>query len=161
MTKTRKMSSQNSPTLFDYVVEAAALHSETATAGSLDIGKEMKAALSDDVRHARDEQGREISRAQIAARMSDLLGDEITQTVIDNWTAPSHPHRLPVDYLPSWIRATGGRRAAEVISRTSGLLPPTGAPALRAETQSLKEQRKQINKEIRTRESWIAQLEAK
>lgn len=150
MTKSTKISShgQPGPTLFDLVIESARLRSETVPSGSFDIRKQFKAALASDLRHAADEHGREISRASVAARMSDLLGEEITQTTIDNWTAPSHPHNMPADYLPAWVIATGGcRSAVEIISRHSGLFVLPSPDALRAEIQRQDEREKSARAE--------------
>jgi hypothetical protein len=159
MTKRKNISSQDSPTLFDFIQEAH-LRQEARSPGSLDIRKQLKAALSDDLRHAKDELGRELSRAQVAARMTDLVHEEITGTTIDNWTAASHAHRLPADYLPAWIQATGGQRAAaETISRYSGLFLLPGPEALRAEIQKLDEQEKQIKQEKLRRQFYLKELE--
>lgn len=160
MTKIKKQSSRNQPTLFDYVVETTALQSETALTGSFDITKQLKDALAQDLRHACDERGRELSRYEVAARMSNLLGEEITKTVIDNWTAQSHLHRLPADYLPAWIRATGAQRhAAEVISRCSGLFLLPGPEALRAEFSKHDEIIEQARAEKRKLKALLHEIE--
>ncbi|NLW34880.1 MAG: hypothetical protein GXY80_05275, partial [Syntrophorhabdus aromaticivorans] len=95
-------------------------------------------------------------------RMTDYIGEEITLTMLNNWTATSHPHEMPLSWLPAFIQATGGqRRSSEVLSRHSGLYLLPGPEALRAETQSLRERRKKIDREIRARETLIEQMEGK
>lgn len=75
--------------------------------GSLDIALELRNALSNAIRSCG------LSRAQIAARMTDLIwgdaGDgEITKAQLDAWTAPSRADwRFPLEYLPAFIQATG------------------------------------------------------
>ncbi|MDA8155602.1 MAG: hypothetical protein M0Z52_03980 [Actinomycetota bacterium] len=139
MTKRKK---ESSLPLFEWVrrAEQLARQSGNPPRGSLDIEKELNAAISEDIRHAQDETGRELSRAEVAARMTDLAGTEITLTTLNNWTAESHPHSIPAKYLPAFVVATGGqRRAAECLSRHSGLFMLPGPEALRAEIQKLDE----------------------
>ncbi len=110
-----------------------------------------KAALTDDIRHGADEAGKELSRYEIAARMSDLIGEEITKSMLDNWTAPSHPHTMPAEILPAFVLATGQHQALEVLSRKAGLFALPGPEALRAEIQRIDEEikRKQADKQKR------------
>jgi hypothetical protein len=159
MTKKRKVSSPDQPTLFDWVRESA---NPAPARGTLDVEKELKCALSEDIRHAVDDSGRELSRAQVAARMTDFLGEEVTLSILNNWTATSHPHSLPASYLPAFIRATGGqRRAAEVISRHSGLFLLPGAEALRAEIRRLEEDLERIKAEKQKRLFFLKELEGR
>lgn len=160
MTNVRKKSSYNQPSLFDYVKEINRVLQESTPRGSLDIETEFKEALADDIRHAVDDMGRELSRYQIAARMSEHLGHEITKSMLDNWTAASHPHSIPASHLPAFVRATGGqRRHAEVISRHSGLVLLPGPEALRAEIQKLDEEEKRIKAEKQKRRFYLKQIE--
>jgi hypothetical protein len=161
MTKKRKVSSDNQPSLFDFIRETVT-HTSTPRKGSLAITEEVKLALSDDLRHASDEYGRELSRAQVAATMTDLLGEEITLSTLNNWTATSHPHEMPVTYLPAFIRATGGqRRAADVISRHSGLFLLPGPEALRAEIQRIDEDLQKMRIEKQKRILFLKEIEGR
>ncbi len=128
-------------------------------AGCIDFIREFKLAMTEDLRHACDAEGRELSRYQVAARMSEILGEDITKTAIDNWTAPSHPHLPPLAYLPAFIAATGGRRAFEVLSRRSGLFALPGPEALRAEIQRLDEEEKKIKAEKQKRKLFLKEIE--
>ena len=133
MTKKKKGLSYDQPSLFDFIKETIQQQSTTSK-GSLNITNQVKLALSEDLKHAVADCGREISRAIVAARMTDELGEEITLSMLNNWTATSHPHEMPLSYFPAFIKATGGqRRAAEVISRHSGLFILPGPEAIRAE----------------------------
>ncbi len=76
--------------------------------GNLDIDVELRAALSDDLRNAKDEMGRPISRYEVAARMSDFCGMEITASALYNWTAESHiENNFPLKRFPFFVNATG------------------------------------------------------
>lgn len=123
---------------------------------------EIKSALSDDLRHAVDEHGKEISRAQVSARMTDLIGEEITLTTLNNWTATSHPHEMPLSYLPAFMQAIGGqRRASEIISRHSGLYLLPGPDVLRAEVQRIDEKMQGLKTEKQKRLLFLREIEGK
>lgn len=161
MTKSKKNQSPEMP-LFEWVRRAEELTKQAANPakGSLNISHELCAAIADDIKHARDERGVELSRAQVAARMADFLGVEITVAMLDNWTAPSKPHRFPAEYLPAFVHGTGGqRRAFEVLSRHSGLFALPGPEALRAEIQRLDEEERRIKNEKAKRRLYLSEIE--
>ena len=162
MTKSKKKSSTQE-TLFDYLKKVEALSSQTSNPikGSLDIDAELRAAISEDIKHAIVScTGRELSRYEVAARMSDLVGHEITKYMLDNYSADSHEkHRFPCQYLPAFVIATGQRRAFETLSRRSGLFALPGPEALRAEIQRLDEQIKRHKAEKHKREIFLREIE--
>lgn len=128
----------------------------------MDFRTELCAAMSADIKHAADEQGREISRYDIAARMSNLLHREITKSTIDNWTAVSHEAHTPdAVEIAVFARATGGRRAMEAMARHAGLFTLPGPEALRAEIQRLYEDGKRIKDEMKKRRILLAEVEKK
>lgn len=160
MTKAKKHQSQL--TIYEWIKrKAQMLHSAPGSSpGSLDINKEMKAAMSEDLRHATDENGKELSRYEVAGRMSELLGEDITKTTLDNWTAPSHTHEISARQVPAFVIATGGqRRAAEVISKHSGLFLLPGTEALRSEIQRLDEEIKAKKTEKLKRMLFLKEIE--
>jgi hypothetical protein len=159
MTKKKTDSSQQ--TIFDWIKKAEELTRQSANPapGSMDIDKELKAALTEDLRHAQESSGKDLSRAEVAARMTDLSGAEITSSMLYNWTALSHPHSIPAKFMPVFIIATGGRRAFEVLSRRAGLFALPGPEALRAEIQRLHEEEQRINKERKKREMFLEEIE--
>jgi hypothetical protein len=167
MTKSKKKSStqERQETLFDYLKKVEALSSQTSLPikGSLDIDSELRAAISEDIKHAVVScTGRELSRYEVAAKMSDLVGHEITKSMLDNYSADSHEkHRFPVQYLPAFVIATGGqRRTFEVLSRRSGLFALPGKEALRAEIQRLDEDIKKKKSEKFKRELFLKEIES-
>lgn len=150
--------------LFDYIKKAEELsrQSNNSFNGTLDVDTELRAAISADIKHAIVPcTGRELSRYEIAARMSELVGQEITKSQLDNWTAEAHDkHRFPAQYLPAFVIATGGqRRAFEALSRKSGLFALPGPEALRAEIQRLDEQEKRIKAEKHKRKLFLKEIE--
>lgn len=155
--KNKNLSGNHQPSLFDLLKEQEGLGQ--VPKGSLLISRELKEALSDDIRHARDERGIELSRAQVAARMTDYLGEEITLSMLNNWTAASHEHEMPASFLPAFVRATGGQKmTTEVISRRSGLWLLPGPEVLRAEIQRLDEQIKVAQSKKRARTAFLREI---
>lgn len=158
MTKINKKSSEH-PSLFDCIKQ-----SETPSLfdGTLDIDTELRSAISHDLKRAVNPcTGSELSRYQVAARMSELVGQEITKSMLDNWTAEAHEkHRFPAQFLPAFVIATGGqRRAFEVLSRKAGLFALPGPEALRAEIQRLDEEEKRIKVEKQKRKIFLKEIE--
>jgi hypothetical protein len=156
-----KSSASGQQTIFDWLQQAtaAATPAQSHPQGSLDIDKELKLAMTQDIKHATDDTSRELSRAEVAARMTDLVGDEISLSMINNWTATSHPHGMPAKHLPAFVIATGGqRRAFEVLSRHAGLFALPGPEALRAEIQRIDEDLKKLRCEKQKRELFLREI---
>lgn len=64
--------------------------------GALAIGVPLRHLISDLLKNS------ELSRFQVAARMSELLGTEITKHQLDAWTAESREGwRFPLEYQPA------------------------------------------------------------
>jgi hypothetical protein len=64
--------------------------------GALDINVQFRHMLSDLLKVS------PLSRVMIAARMSELLGHEVTRHQLDSWTAESRDGwRFPLEYLPA------------------------------------------------------------
>ena len=154
MSKVNKNNSQ--PSLFEWVKQAEALTRQIGTpaTGSLDIDSEFRSAVSADIKAC------PLSRFEIAARMSDLAGTEITEKMLYNYTAESSDkHRFPCQFLPAFVIATGGRRAFEVLSKKSGLFALPGPEALRAEIQRLDDEEKRIRSEKVKRKFYLKEIE--
>lgn len=151
-----KNSSQQ--TIFDWLQKIEELSSQTKilAAGSLDIDAEFRAAISEDIKNC------SFSRYQITARMSEFIGQEITESMLYSWTAESkEKHRFPCQFLPAFIMATGGRRAFEVLSRKSGLFALPGPEALRSEIQRLDEEIKKKKSEKLKREMFLKEMDSR
>jgi hypothetical protein len=86
----KNQSSRNQQTIFSWLqqAEAATRQSATPASRSLDIDAELRAAITADLKHAVDtKSGRELSRFEVAARMSDLLNYEVTASNLYNMTS--------------------------------------------------------------------------
>jgi hypothetical protein len=156
MSKKRFVLPSNPGPLFDWVKRAQTLsaQSEYTPQGSLDIDSELRAAISADIK------GCPLSRDQVAARMSDLTGQQITTDMLNSWTAESKDHhRFPCQFLPAFVIATGGRRAFECLSSRSGLFALPGPEALRAEIQRLDEEIRKKKGEKNKRMLFLREIE--
>lgn len=99
------------------------------------------------------------SRETLADEMSDLTGADITVAMINNWTAESHPHRIPAEYLPAFCTATGDHEALRILNETSGVFMVKGPDALRADVQKDLETKRDLDRRIRQKEALIKELE--
>ena len=60
------------------------------------------------LRDARDDEG--MTRAKIAARMSEYLGRTISEAMLNKWSSEgSEDHRIPLDAFIALIAATGAK----------------------------------------------------
>ena len=159
MTKKNKNSLVNQLNLFEWIKSQP----KGQPMGSLDIDSELRAAISEDLKAARDGAGRGISRYEVAARISELIGREVTASMLYNWTAESHSdNNFPLKFLPSFVIATGRqRRTFDVLSRHSGLFALPGPEALRAEIQQIDEEIKRLRDERDKRKLFLKTVSSK
>jgi hypothetical protein len=123
------------------------------TAGSLDYSVELAHALSDALKKSPK------SRYEIAARMSELVGHEISKAMLDAWTAESKPGwRFPFEYAAAFEVATETTCLQELLCRKRGSRILEGEEALLAELgrldrdeQQVKQRRQAIRKYLGTK----------
>ena len=123
------------------------------TEGSLDYCIELAHALSTALKHSPK------SRYEIAARMSELTGREITKTTLDAWTAESKTDwRFPFEYAAAFEAACETTCLQELLCRKRGSRILEGDEALLAELgrldrdeQAVKQRRQAIRKYLGTK----------
>lgn len=114
-------------------------------AGSLNISLRFRNALTRALKQSPD------SRSAVAARMTDLLfGDaddgEVTKAQIDAWTAPSRgAWRMPVEYLPAFVKATGAYWLLDDIAGPLGCRVLAGEEVALAELGAIALQKRQLS----------------
>lgn len=114
------------------------------TAGSLDYAAELCAALSQSLK------GSPLSRAEVAARMSDLTGETITESMLNSWTARSHDrHRFPFEYAAAFEVATGSLALQQLLASKRGSLVLVGQQAKDARIGQLQRQRDKLDAELK------------
>lgn len=101
------------------------------------------------------------SREQIADDMAKLAGCEVTAAMINNWTAESHPHRIPCELLPAFCEATGDFGPLLVLTDTAGIHTIEAPDKIRARLQKLEEQKQELDKEKQKYAALLHELERK
>lgn len=85
------------------------------TDGSLDYATELCCVLSDALKKT------PLSRYQVAARMSELTGQDISKAMLDAWTAESKtPWRFPFEYVAAFEVACDTTCLQELLGRKRG-----------------------------------------
>lgn len=123
------------------------------TAGSLDYSVELSHALSEALKQCPK------SRYEVAARMSELTGREISKATLDAWTAESKTDwRFPFEYAAVFEVACGTTCLQQLLCRKRGSRILEGDEALLAELgrldreeQEVKARRQSIRKYLGTK----------
>ncbi len=154
MTKARKkfVSALGQMSLFDLLTQERQQRVANAT-GRLNVSAALHAAIRDATKQAPK------SRETIAEEMSALSGLQVTVHQVNNWTAESHPHRIPAELLPAFCQATGSIEPLRLLAEMAGVFTLPGPDALRAEIQKLDEEARQIGREKRKRELFLKEME--
>jgi hypothetical protein len=88
-----------------------------------------------------------LSRYEVAAEMSKLLGREITKSQIDSWSAESKEHhRFPLAYLNAFMEATGDKTIVRLISEKAAGYFIEGEDALYTELGKIERQENDLAK---------------
>ncbi|WP_119167078.1 hypothetical protein [Algihabitans albus] len=89
-------------------------------------------------------------RHTVAADMSRLTGDPIAKTTIDAWTAQAKKKwRMPLEYLPALIEATGAYWLLERLAETVGCRVLLAKDHVYYRMGRLQEQRRQLEEQER------------
>jgi hypothetical protein len=117
--------------------------------GSLAHGPQMCGLLAQSIA-ATDK-----SRAQIAAHMSDLTHDTITEPMLNAWTAKSHDrHRFPLEYAAAFEVAVETTALQQFLADERGSKLLVGQEALDAELGRIRRQQA----DLRRQEQALAKL---
>ncbi len=116
--------------------------------GALNFSIRLRSALSEALKAT------PLSRYEVAARMSELLGAEVTKHQLDAWTAESRePWRFPFEYAAAFEVACGVTCLQDLLSEMRGSKTLKGEDSLLAELgrieqmeHSLKIEKQQIKK---------------
>lgn len=87
-----------------------------------------------------------LSRVQIAAKMTELLDIEITKTMLDSWTAESREglNRFPAAYLPVFCDIVGSIEPLRVLADLVGCVVVQGEDALLIELSKIESQKQKL-----------------
>jgi len=140
MPKQRKRIDINQLSIFDAIREIAVVPSSPSP-GSYDIDKAFREEISRALKACPS------SRYQVAARMSELVGQDITKTMLDSWTAESkEQHRFPAIFLPAYCEATGQTGPLVMLGQSAKVFVMAGPDALRADIRRDEEAIHEIQK---------------
>lgn len=97
------------------------------------------------------------SRFQIAAKMSELLGVEITKSMIDSWTAESREglYRFPACYLPAFCHVVGSLEPLRIMADLLGGYVIESRDALLTKLGKIKEEKRMLSEEEKAVESLL------
>ncbi len=100
------------PSLFDLVREDERKRICETAPGSFNLSCRLRSELSEGLKNC------SLSRYEVAARMSELVGTEITKSQLDSWTAESKEyHRFPAEYLPAYCHITRYTEPMRIMAR--------------------------------------------
>ena len=112
--------------------------------GALNFAVELRALLSVVLKSSPR------SRYEIAARMGELLGAEVSKFQLDAWTAESRePWRFPFEYLVSFEEACQSHLLTEWLVQKRGGLVLWGKEALDAQLGQLERTRDEATRQIK------------
>jgi hypothetical protein len=110
--------------------------------GALDIGTQFRHLLSEQMKVS------PLSRHQIAARMSELLGHDVTKHQLDSWTAESRDGwRFPLEYLPALEVALETHDVTAWLADIRGAKLSVGREALEAQLGKLEHMKGELRKQ--------------
>lgn len=126
----------------------------TPLPGALDVGLAVRHLLSDLLKISSR------NRFEIAARMSELLGHEITKHQLDSWTAESREGwRFPLEYLPAFEVAVETHQITTWLADLRGCKVLVGKEALDAEIGKLERLKEEAARKIKQLKQAMGDME--
>lgn len=156
MAKSNKKIDTCQLSLFDLLRSYREQQPEKKPAGSFDIDKRFREEISEALKRCPR------SRWEVAARMSELVGADITKSMLDSWTSEAkETHRFPSVYLPAFCEAAGDTAPLKMLGSLVGVFILPGPEALRAEIRRLEEEIEGKQPEKRKRLIFLKEMEGK
>lgn len=113
-------------------------------AGSLRCDNQVAHILSEVLKDS------DVSRYEVAARMSELTGKDITKFMLDSWTAEAREgHRFPLEFAAAFEQATNSYALTEMLADLRGCRVLVGKEALDAYLGQLVRKRQELDSKIR------------
>jgi hypothetical protein len=107
--------------------------------GELAMGTQIRHLISDLLKQSPQ------SRYEIAARMSELTGEEISKHQLDSWTAESRSGwRFPLEYLPALEVALESHALTQWVGTVRGCKVLVGREAIDTEMGKIKRQQLEL-----------------
>ncbi len=145
MAKLRRKIDIQQLNIFDLIKEVSKKQAEVSSAPSI-RGKEsidaaVRTLISDALKKC------SLSRFEVAAKMSEALGVEITKSQLDSWSAESKEnHRFPLVYTGAFCHATINKSLARYMAQLCEGYFIEGEDAIRLELGKIEEQKQELLK---------------
>ena len=121
--------------------------------GALSIGTVLRGLLSDLLKKC------PFSRFDVAARMSELTGQEITKHQLDSWTAESRDGwRFPLEYLPAFEVAVQTHDVTAWLADLRGCKVLVGKEALEAQLGKLGRMKAELAEEEKAIKHYLRRM---
>jgi len=154
MAKMKKCIDMNQLSFFETLKYLQDREEIQKASGSMDIDCQFREAISEALKNC------PLSRWQVAARMSELTGQDITKAMLDSWTAESKEnHRFPAIFLPAFCEAVGCSEPLKILGRLVGVFVLPGPEALRAEIRRIEEEIGKKQQEKKKRLIFLKEME--
>lgn len=122
--------------------------------GGLSVGPALRGLISDLLKVSHK------SRHEIAARMSELTGHEVTKHQLDSWTAESREGwRFPLEYLPALEVALETHDITAWLANLRGCKVLVGKEALDAEIGKMERMKEEAGKRIKQLKQAMGDME--
>lgn len=119
--------------------------------GALNISAEMRGLISNILKNCPK------SRFEVAARMSELIGIEITKYQLDSWTAESRDGwRFPLEYVPAFEVACETHRVIEWLAAKRGCKIMVGKETLLAELGKIEQMEAELKAQKQAIKRYLA-----
>lgn len=145
MAKTKRkidMAMEKQMSIFDMLEEIEVQKRQGPDAGSLNMGARIKEELSSALKSV------PLKRWEIAGRMSEYTGAEITDSMLNAWTADSKEgHRFPLEYLAAFCWATGDYTVIEMVAKGCGCHLTKGREVVLLKMAQLDDMERKIQRE--------------
>lgn len=151
----RKIDSEpsNQLSLFDIVKQRQIDQLIVNASGSCDISQRLKELISEGLRQCN------FDRYEAAARMSRLVGHEVSKSQLDSWTAESkESYRFPAEYLPAFVRVTGYKEPLRVMAELVQCYLLESEEALLAELGKIDCQKRELTQKEKAVREYLKQL---
>jgi hypothetical protein len=139
--------------IFDVIQKFQGLEQASPAPGSFNLAARLREMLTEGLRQC------SFSRYEAAARMSELVGAEITKSMLDSWTAESKEyHRFPAEYLPAFVKVTGYKEPLRVMAEMVGCYLVESEEALLAELGRIDQKKRELAAREKTIREFLARM---
>jgi len=139
--------------LFDLIREDEQKRFNDNAPGSFNISCQLRSGLSEGLKRC------SLSRYEVTARMSELIGVDITKSQLDTWTAESKEyHRFPAEYLPAFCEVTGYKEPLYIMARMLQCYLLESEEALLAELGRIDQVKRDLSRKEKAVREYLDQL---